>query len=587
MVGIGWETGAGVFLGFVAVTVSASLVPLVFALGLKPLVDGLFYQRTGDATLGAIICAVALVILVANPPASRWVTTRIRERSILVMQRRMLALSTAAPGLAHFERSDYWDRLQLLKRNFGDLLVGMANVLVGPLILVQLLVTAVVLARLQPLLLVLPALAVPAVWLSKRAEGVRRAGEERSAESRRGVQHLFSVSSSAQAGKEVRMYRLDRELVARHRELSDRVQRTTEAAAFRGLVLTMAGWVAFGLGYVAAVILVLRAGASGALTPGDVALTLTLASALVAVAGQVSALAGVLLRAVTVTDHYHWLEEQGAEVTRAGRKARAATEPVPARLTQGYELRDVTFTYPGNDRTVLSDINLRLPAGSVVALVGENGAGKTTLVKLLSRMYAPTSGQILVDDTDLTQFDILEYRRRLAAGFQDFVRFELLAAETVGIGDLPRLADMDAVNQALARANGQFVERLSAGLTTQLGSSWDGGVDLSGGEWQKLALARAMMREGPLLVIFDEPTASLDPQTEYALFERIAEETRRGAASGRVTVLVSHRFSTVRMADLIVVLEQGRVIEQGSHDELVGESGLYAELYELQARAYR
>lgn len=583
MLGIGWETGPAVFLGFVAVTVGASVVPLVFALGLKPLVDGFYFDRTADVFLGGAVCGVSLVILVANPPASRWVHTRIRERSILVLQRRLLTLCSAAPGLEHFERPDYWDRIQLLKRNFGDLLMGMANLLVGPLILLQLLVTAAVLARLEPMLLLLPVLTLPAVWLSKRAEALRRAGEERAAETRRGVQHLFSVATSAQSGKETRMYGLDRELLTRHRDLSDRVQRSTESAAFRGLGLTVLGWVTFGIGYTGALFLVLRAAAAGTLTPGDVALTLTLAAALVAVAGQVSALAGLLLRAVTAADHYHWLADQGEPARPAGAEP---PSPLPARLSHGFQLREVGFAYPGSNRQVLAGINLHLPGGSVVALVGENGAGKTTLVKLLGRMYTPTEGQILLDGVDIARFDVSEYRQRLAAGFQDFARFELLTGEAVGVGDLPRLADLDAVRHALAKVDGEFVEQLAAGLHTQLGRSWDG-VDLSGGEWQKLALARAMMRDDPLLVIFDEPTASLDPQTEYAMFERIAAEMRRGAAGGRLTVLVSHRFSTVRMADLIVVLEHGRVREHGSHAALMAQGGLYAELYGLQARAYQ
>jgi ATP-binding cassette subfamily B protein len=223
----------------------------------------------------------------------------------------------------------------------------------------------------------------------------------------------------------------------------------------------------------------------------------------------------------------------------------------------------------------------------VVALVGENGAGKTTLVKLLGRMYAPSRGRILLEGVDLQQLDVAEYRRRLAAGFQDFARFELRAREAVGVGDLPRLQDVAAVRRALRKTNAGFAEQLAAGLETQLGRAWEGGVDLSGGEWQKLALARAMMRESPFLVVLDEPTASLDPQTEYALFEQVAADMREGAAAdGRVTLLVSHRFSTVRMADLIVVLDQGRVVEQGRHEELVAAGGLYAELYGLQARAY-
>jgi ATP-binding cassette subfamily B protein len=220
-------------------------------------------------------------------------------------------------------------------------------------------------------------------------------------------------------------------------------------------------------------------------------------------------------------------------------------------------------------------------------LVGENGAGKTSLVKLLCRFYDPTEGTITVDGTDIRSFAYEDWRSRLAAGYQDFARFELLARETVGVGDLPRMADASAVASALRRANADgVVEQLPEGLETQLGRQWDG-VDLSGGQWQRLALSRALMRAAPALLILDEPTAALDAPTEHALFERFTRAARAGATAGTITLLVSHRFSTVRMADVIVVLEDGRIKEVGSHDELVAAGGLYAELYEIGARAYR
>jgi ATP-binding cassette subfamily B protein len=263
--------------------------------------------------------------------------------------------------------------------------------------------------------------------------------------------------------------------------------------------------------------------------------------------------------------------------------------PVPARLRSGIELRDVSFRYPGAAEDALDSVSLFLPAGSTVALVGENGAGKTTLVKLLCRLYDPTSGSIRADGVELSRVDVDEWRARITAGFQDFARFELVARETVGVGDLPYLDDMDAVQGALARAEASAVAaELADGLETQLGTSFDGGTELSGGQWQKLALARALMRTDPLLLVLDEPTAALDAEAEHALFSRYASEARRVAAGGNaIVVLVSHRFSTVRMADTIVVLEGGRVVEAGTHAELRGAGGLYAELYELQARSYR
>ncbi|WP_069884321.1 ATP-binding cassette domain-containing protein [Streptomyces luteocolor] len=226
------------------------------------------------------------------------------------------------------------------------------------------------------------------------------------------------------------------------------------------------------------------------------------------------------------------------------------------------------------------------PTGTVVALVRENGAGKTTLVKLLCGMYQPTAGRILLDDTDLADIEPHAYREHITAAFQDFARFELPVRENVGVGDVDRMTDPSAVRAALADAGARFVEQLPEGLATTLGMGWRGGAELSRGQWQKLALARSMMRRRPLLTVFDEPKASLDPGTEHALFEQVAAEARQGRADGRVTLLISHRFSTVRMADLIVVLKDGRIAECGGHDELIAGEGLYAELYALQAAAY-
>jgi ATP-binding cassette subfamily B protein len=278
-----------------------------------------------------------------------------------------------------------------------------------------------------------------------------------------------------------------------------------------------------------------------------------------------------------------WLEDYAASMAASG------DLPVPGVLHRGIRLEHVSFTYPGTSRVVLDDVSLRLPAGAVVAVVGENGAGKTTLVKLLAKLYEPTSGCIFVDDTPLARLPANEWRGRLAGAFQDFFRFEFRAKQTVGLGDVSRIDDEPAVTAAVERAGAEdVVAGLRVGLETQLGSTWPNGVDLSFGQWQKLALGRGFMRDEPLLLILDEPTAALDAETEHALFERYAAAARgEKSASGRITVLVSHRFSTVRMADLIVVLDGARLVEVGSHEELILMGGPYAELYTIQAAAYR
>jgi ATP-binding cassette subfamily B protein len=279
-----------------------------------------------------------------------------------------------------------------------------------------------------------------------------------------------------------------------------------------------------------------------------------------------------------------WLEDYAATFHRA------ADLQAPERLSQGIAFEHVCFGYPASDRVVLDDISLTLPAGTVVALVGENGAGKTTLVKLLCRFYDPASGRITVDGADLTRIPPGKWRERLAGAFQDFFRFEYSAQRAIGLGDLDRLDDQAAAEVAVGRAGaGDVIDGLPGGFQTQLGAGWQDGIELSVGQWQKLALARGFMRDTPLIVVLDEPTASLDAETEHALFERYAAQSRSGRhrAGGTITILVSHRFSTVRMADLIVVLDGSRVVQQGSHEELMASGGKYAELCTMQARAYR
>ncbi|MBV9322425.1 MAG: ABC transporter ATP-binding protein, partial [Chloroflexi bacterium] len=339
-------------------------------------------------------------------------------------------------------------------------------------------------------------------------------------------------------------------------------------------------WAIFGLAYVGAVVFV-----SSVLAAPAASVLLVLAAGarlsayIGATVGEIGFLRGIWMDG---SQRLAWLEDYAASLVVD------ADLPVPTELRRGIRLEHVSFAYPGTDRLVLQDISLELPAGKVVAVVGENGAGKTTLVKLLSKFYAPTSGRILVDGQPLARMPTHVWRARLAGAYQDFFRFEFRARQTVGVGDVPRLDDEPAVRVAVVRAGADdVVGRLVAGLETQLGPTWPDGVEVSFGQWQKLALARGFMRDQPLLLVLDEPTAALDAETEHALFEQYAQAAQDGAQSGRITVLVSHRFSTVRMADLIVVLDGARLVEVGSHAELMAHGGQYAELYGIQAAAYR
>ncbi|MGI8916593.1 MAG: ABC transporter ATP-binding protein, partial [Chloroflexota bacterium] len=256
--------------------------------------------------------------------------------------------------------------------------------------------------------------------------------------------------------------------------------------------------------------------------------------------------------------------------------------PTMARFRQGLELREVSFTYPGQTEPVLRSVNCTLRAGETVAVVGENGAGKSTLVKLLTRLYDPTSGEILLDGQPIAAYDLAGLRRSCTVLFQDFAQFSLSAQHNIGVGDVHQVDDRERVLAAARWAGADAVlAKLPKGLDTPLTKAFEGGVDLSGGEWQKVATARAAMRDAAL-VILDEPTAALDAQAEYELFQRFRE-----LAAGRSVLLISHRFSTVRMADRILVLDNGTIVEDGSHGELVALGGRYATLYEMQAGRYR
>jgi ATP-binding cassette, subfamily B, bacterial len=378
----------------------------------------------------------------------------------------------------------------------------------------------------------------------------------------------------------VRVTGIAERLVSQRREAWERWYGPMAAVRWGSARWHAVAWAVFGAGYTGAIVFV----ASGlSASPGDVLLVLAagaqLSAYIGATVGEIGFLRGIWMDG---SRRLAWLEDYAAALVAR------ADAPVPDALTRGIELDRVSFAYPGTTDPVLREVSVTLPAGAVIAIVGENGAGKSTLVKLLSKFYEPTAGRVLVDGVDLAAMPADEWRGRLAGAFQDFYRFEFRAQHTVGLGDVPRRDDESAVATAVGRAGADdVVTQLAAGLRTQLGPAWPEGVEVSFGQWQKLALARGFMRDEPLLLVLDEPTAALDAETEHALFEQYAAGARRDTGTGRITVLVSHRFSTVRMADLIIVLDGARVVEVGSHEELIAHHGQYAELYAIQAAAYR
>jgi ATP-binding cassette subfamily B protein len=407
-----------------------------------------------------------------------------------------------------------------------------------------------------------------------------------SADKLRRATHYADLALRADAAKEVRLFGLEDEVRRRIHESRKELRDLMFRADLHGVLTQSVGFFIFAIGYVGALLIVVRGAVKGAHTTGDVVLAVSLAGQTNQLVFSVVAALQRLQRGAAAADRFRSLRKLVDELY-PHRDERTA--PPPDRIERGIAVEGVGFRYPATDDDVLTGVDLELPAGSTVAFVGENGAGKSTLVKLLCRFYDPSEGRITVDGVDLASIDPHAWREKIAAGFQDFVRFELVAFESVGVGDIPLLGERPAIERAVDRAAARdVVADLADGLDTPIGSTQPGGgAELSGGQWQKLALARAMMRERPLLLILDEPTSALDAHAEHELFDRYAESARAVAqATGGIAIFVSHRFSTVRMADLIVVVEDGRVVESGTHEELVALDGVYCELYSLQAAAY-
>jgi ATP-binding cassette, subfamily B, bacterial len=580
LVKLGYRSEPRLLLYSFLLTLLAALPDALLAVWIALLGKGVV---EGDRTL-LMVAAAGLALSATATWFLRIVSTRVsrtfRDKVTVALEAHVARLQASVATIEHHERPEYLDRLSVLREQVFVLDHMYMSLFTTCGWILRLGVTVVLLATIDPVLVLLALFAAPTVLTSSWRPGVERAVEERGAPSARLARHLFVTTTTAPPGKEVRVTGTGPALAARRREAWEGWHRPIARARWASAAWHTLAWAVFGSAYVGAVVYV----AVGLDAPaGQVLLVLAAGSRLSAyigaAVGEIGFLRGIWLDG---SRRLAWLEDYAASFDVHD------DVPVPDSLSEGIAVEGVSFRYPGTERLVLEDVNVKLPAGAVVAIVGENGAGKTTLVKLLCKMYEPTSGRITVDGAPLAGMPADAWRERLAGAFQDFFRFELAARHSVGVGDVPRLDDEVAVTSAVSRAGAsEMVDELSSGLDTQLGPTWPGGVEVSFGQWQKLALARGFMRDEPLLVVLDEPTAALDAETEHALFERYAGAARVGRESGRVTILVSHRFSTVRMADLIVVLDGAHVVEVGRHEDLMARHGQYAELYSIQAAAYR
>ncbi|MFF5204990.1 ABC transporter ATP-binding protein [Streptosporangium sp. NPDC000396] len=574
------RASALVILGYLA-------TPLI-ALGLMAFTNAAIARDAGAATWFAVGVAVLLVVELMAVHFAHLAYFEVGELVEVRLNAQLGDLLHGAHGLHHFDDPRVTDAVALMREGFAQTRDGVEALLQFCGLALQTAVTTILLCWLDPWLILLPIAALPPVLIGDRAQRVLDAAKEATSESTRLAAHLLAVSTSMASAKEVRIFHAEEELIERQAGHWSLVSAALRTAQFKSAALRASGQLLFALAYGGAIIVVISQAAAHEANLGQVVLVITLA---VQVSLQVSSALGLLSRlqscAVTQGRLAKLRERLGEEDTR--RSSAVEVVEIPRRLERGIRLENVSFAYPGTDRLVLRELSLDIPPGATTAFVGENGAGKSTLVKLLCGLYEPTAGRIMIDGVDLRDIDPDLWRARLATLFQDFAMFELRLRENVGVGELDRLRDDDALTAALRRAKAEpILERVPGGLDGLLGHGYGDGVELSGGQWQSLGLSRCHLRDDPLLLVLDEPASALDAAAEHALFAQYAESARQaGRDSGAITIFVSHRFSTVRMADVIVVLDQGGLVEVGDHARLMESGGLYAELFGLQARAYR
>src|SRR3954464_1864022 len=585
-----WETHRGYALSMVVLRVFRSLVPVAtFWVG-KLILDSVIAAKAGHGSLTQLWRYVVLevgIVLVGEilARASSLIESLLGDLFSNAMSVRLME-HAAKLDLAQFEDPEFYDHLERARRQT----VGRIALLTLLLSLAQdaltLLTLAGALIAYSPWLLLLLAVAVVPSFLGEtHFASLGYSLLFRWTPERRQLDYLRFVGASDKTAKEVQMFGLAPWLTERYRVLSQRFyEENRDLSIKRGVVsalLSILGTV----GYYAAYIVILIRAVRGEITIGTLTfLAASFGRGRAVIQNFLMSASNVYEQALYLRDLFVFLEMRPTIESRPG------AIPVATRIESGFVFEDVGFRYPGSERWAVRNVTMTLRPGERVALVGENGAGKTTITKLLARLYDPTEGRITLDGVDLREYDLASLRRAIGVIFQDFVRYDMRFDENIGVGEINSVRD-DLENQngtpvsiASAAENSlaaSLLPRFPKGYQQMLGRRFDEGVDLSGGEWQKIALARAYIRDAQVLIL-DEPTAALDARAEYEVFLRFSE-----LVAGRMAILISHRFSTVRMADRIIVLRHGKVEEQGSHEELLAMGGLYEELFTMQARGYR
>jgi ATP-binding cassette subfamily B protein len=551
------------------------------ALAVKALVNAAVDGRAGASVAAALVLGTGQAVMVVVGNVQNNLSNMLADEVGAHVDRDVLGMVTGVPTIEHLERPDYLDRVSLVVGK-GDAVVRATFATINGIgLALRVGIAVVLLATLHPLLALLPVCVIPALFATRKSQQIDNATEELVAQRQRLSNALHNLFLDPVPAKELRIFGVDDALNQRSDDLWREVADVRMRAGIQSTLWGLAGWSVFLASFAVALAVIAVRASRGEGSAGEAALVVQLASQLRDEAARASFTVQDLVRAFTTMERLTWLSDY--EVSRRNPNA---TTPVPRTLHQGIRLEGVRFRYPGTDTEILRGIDLDIPAGSTLAIVGDNGAGKTTLVKLVCGFYVATDGRISVDGTPVDELDLAAWRSSTSGAFQDYARLETTLQESVGAGQIEKAGDVEEVGRALERgAASDLPAAWPGGLSAHLGKTYRRGVEPSGGQWQKIAVARAMMRE-PLLLVLDEPTSALDPATEDELFRRYAEAAEAGRANGAVTVLISHRFSTVRAAEHIVVLEGGRITERGTHDTLMDLDGRYAEMFRLQSEAY-
>ena len=578
-----WEAAPRVIVASVTLRVITALLPLAVLKVTQVIIDDVYNLTARHTALPhyfwwlvalefALASLAAVLVRLINfcdvvlaDKYSRHISTKIMEHASRL-------------DLTSFEDPSFYDRMERARVQGTDRIV----LIQATGLLIQQLVTTVSLAAgilfFSPwILIALVACVVPAFLGETHFAFMGYSLNFRQTPAKREMEYLRVLGGSKESAKELKLFGLAPFLVNRYAKLSNELHEQTVGLAKRKLMvgglLSLLGT----LGYYGSYAFVIYETVVGVLTIGSLYfLTGAIAGASTNIQAVFATFSTIADQALFVTDLLDFFAMKPTVASKPN------ALPVPRPILEGFEFRNVSFTYPGHTRLVLSDVSFHLRRGERLALVGENGQGKTTIVKLLTRLYDPTAGQILLDGVDLREYDLEDLWRETGVIFQDFMRYDMTAAENIAIGKIEERENTFRVRSAAQKSLAeQVIRKLPKSYDQILGRRFEGGVDLSGGEWQKMALARAYLRDAQLLIL-DEPTAALDAKSEHEVFQRFAELTQ-----GKMALLISHRFSTVKMADRILVLEQGQIAEQGDHDELLLRGGRYAEMFELQAASYR